>query len=546
MRAGAAITAAVLASSLLGAPAGGQSLRGWAQVQYQNLTNAPGVDGQEWWLTAFQTDYSTRMFGTTEVFSQVQFNELNFAGRPDRSRRPRGTLRVSHPLFGVFASYRPDLVTDSRNVTTEQQELMLTGYVQKARLPRLDGSWVRRHQDANAYGSASQSEIRSVSSTYEVGPLNFRAGYGDQIRQSEEPLAKENADEHYNLGSTLRLARRKTNGQLSYDYSHNRRRTDGSISDVSRVHNVALNGGSALSRKSSLTAVYNFRRSDTDQPGVRPVNEQDGALTLEHRPTQILRVSGGGGVRSVADGNREDVESYVVGSVNADGQARPGLRLGAGVSHSWNWLPRDRARPIDTFRANAQMRLATGLDLSGDAQVSASELRPAAADSAGSRHQVVVQAGTGLRALPLRSISLTASARRYRSGESLGGDGVSANSYVVDVRWNPSGTLQLGGNWGRSGSLNATDPDRTIVQTDLQWTPSRFLQASGSYLHTDRPGQGINPSTSIAAANESYTGRLIMALTRDLRAAIQYSEADPGRVTRARQVNVTVTQSFRR
>ena len=537
---------AAAAALLAAAPSGAEPLRGWAQVQYQNLNGGRPIDDQEWWLTAFQADYATRAFGTTEIFSQVQFSELNFSGRPDRTRRPRGTLRLSHSLFGVFASYRPDLVTDSRNVTTEQQELMLTGYVQKARLPRLDASWVRRHQNANVYSPSSESEIRSLNSTYDAGPFNFRAGYGDQIRESAAVLSRRTAEEHYNLGSTVRLARRRTNGQLSYDYSQNRRKTDGSITDVTRVHNVSGNGGTALSRKSSLTAVYNFRHSDTGQPGAPSVNEQDGALTLEHRPTQIVRVSAAGGVRSAAGGNGQDLERYVAASVAADGQARPGLRLGAGASHSWNWLPHDRVRPIDTFRGNAQMRLATGLDLSGDAQVSAADLRSSAADSARSSRQVVLQTGAGLRAIPLRSIALTASARRYRSGSSLGGDGVSASSYVADLRWNPTPGLQLGGNWGRSGSLSTTEPDRTIVQADLQWNPSRFLEAGGSYMHTDRPGQGINPTTSVAAASESYTGRLVMALTRDLRTTIQYSEADPGLPSHARQVNVTVTQSFRR
>lgn len=541
-----AVATVAAASLLAAAPAEAEPLRGWAQVQYQKLNSAQSINDQEWWLTAFQADYSTRAFQTTEIFSQIQFNELNFTGRPDRSRRPRGTLRVSHTLFGLFASYRPDLVTDSRNVTTEQQELMLTGYLQKARLPRLDASWVRRHQDANPYGPSSQSDIRSLSSNYDLGPLNFRAGYGDQIRESAAVLSQRTSEEHYNLGSTFRLARRKTNGQLSYDYSQNRRKTNGSVTDVTRVHNVSLNGGSALSRKSSLTAVYNFRHTDTGQAGAPSLDERDGALTLDHRLTQIVRVSGSGGVRTATDVGGQDLERYVAASVSADGQARPGFRIGAGASHSWNWLPHDRARPIDTFRANTQMRLATGLDLSSDAQVSATDMRSAAADSARASRQVVFQAGAGLRAVPLREIALTASARRYRSGESLAGSGVSANSYVADLRWRPSGALQLGGNWGRSGSLVAAQPARTIVQTDLQWNPSRFLEASGSYMHTDRPGQGVNPTTSVAAASDSYTGRLVMALTRDLRATIQYSEADPGLPSHARQVNVTVTQSFRR
>jgi hypothetical protein len=538
--------AAAAASLLAAAPAMAEPLRGWAQVQYQNLSRVQSVDNQEWWLTAFQVDYATRAFGTTEVFSQVQFNELNFTGRPDRSRRPRGTFRVSHSLFGLFASYRPDLVTDARNITTEQQELMLTGYVQRARLPRLDGSWVRRHQNPNAYGPATDSETRNLTSAYESGPLNLRAGYGDQTRESAASLARRTVEQHFNVGSTLRFARRRANGQVSYDFSQNRRKTDGSISDVTRVHNVALSGGATLSRKSSLNTVYNYRRSNTGQPGAPAINEQDGALTLEHRPSQVVRVAGGGGVRSATDANRQDVESYVMASVGADGQARPGLRLGAGMSHSWNWLPHDNARPIDTFRSNAQMRLANGLDLSGDAQVTAAARRPTAADSVQSTHQVVLQAGAGLRALPLRSIALTASVRRYRTGSSLGGEGVSANAYVVDLRWNPSGSLQMGGNWGRSGSLGATEPDRTIIQTDFQWSPSPFLQASGTYMHTDRPGQGVNPSTSVTASSESYSGRLVMALTRDLRTTIQYSEADPGLISHARQVNVTVTQSFRR
>jgi hypothetical protein len=124
---GAGLVAAGMAALLMAGPADAQQkIRGVAEVQYSKLSLLDPANDVEWWLTSVQFDYSTRFRKLYELSSQFQFTDQKYLGRPDRQRLPLGSLRLAHPLFGLFGSFRPIQVTDSRNVTTSQQELNLT------------------------------------------------------------------------------------------------------------------------------------------------------------------------------------------------------------------------------------------------------------------------------------------------------------------------------------------------------------------------------------------------------------------------------------
>ena len=93
--------------------AGAQTLRGYGQVQYQSLRNGKVEFDREWWVTSFQADYAARLRPTLDLTAQIQFTKLDFAGRPEGSRVPFGSLRLTHTQFGVFGSYRPTTQTDA-------------------------------------------------------------------------------------------------------------------------------------------------------------------------------------------------------------------------------------------------------------------------------------------------------------------------------------------------------------------------------------------------------------------------------------------------
>jgi len=185
---GAGLVAAGMAALVMAGPADAQQkIRGVAEVQYSKLSLVDPANEVEWWLTSIQLDYSTHFRKLYEFSSQFQFSDQQFIGRPDGQRLPLGSMRLAHPLFGLFGSYRPIQITDSRNVTTSQQELNLTGYFQRAGLPHLSASWNRRNQDASGPFPGTVALRRSLMATYELGRLDLHAGYGDLGNEDRTP-----------------------------------------------------------------------------------------------------------------------------------------------------------------------------------------------------------------------------------------------------------------------------------------------------------------------------------------------------------------------
>src|SRR6266545_1100932 len=78
--------AVALLGSLLSSAAA-QSLHGYGQLQYQKLDGAQAND-REWWVRSFEIDYARRIKDTFDLTSQVQLVDLDYTGRPDRSRIP--------------------------------------------------------------------------------------------------------------------------------------------------------------------------------------------------------------------------------------------------------------------------------------------------------------------------------------------------------------------------------------------------------------------------------------------------------------------------
>lgn len=541
--AGACALCASLALAASPAPAA-QVLKGYGQVQYQRTDQANGADDREWWMTVLQVDYANRFRRNWEVSSQLVFSDINYTTRPDRYRNPRGTLRIAHPVVGLFGSYRPVTTTDNRNITTEQQELLLNAYIQPAHGPRLNGSWIRRHQNENDYFAAGTGTTRNLGATWELGPASLRAGWGDQSRESADRSAATTSQDNLSLGSTFRFILLRAPLTAAYDFARTRRRDGRRLSEGTTTHSVILNGSARLGPRTSAALNYAFRHTGVNRGGTLSYDDHDGALTGTYTLMRAVRLTGGGGVRSSRTGERQAVESYALAGISADGRVRPHWTASAGLTHAWNWLPDAPPRRVTAGQVLSRMTLTRGLDLNADGNVIFAGRGAAGADSAARSGSVVLQSGGSLRATPVRSLLTTFGVRRYQVGASLGELGASSTSLTWDVQWTPVARVTATGRWTRSTALAPRRPTYRTAQGELQWSPSGRFQASGSYTRTSQAQQ--DPNVALAANREIWNSRVVAGITRDLRLTVQYSEVDPGRATRARQVNVSLTRNFGR
>jgi hypothetical protein len=544
-RAGWVTVAVLMAAGPLAARTGhAQSFRGVAEVQYANLSRAATPQDLESWQTTFQIDHSTRLRGQLLLSSQFRWNELTYQDRPDRTRTPQGSIRLSHPFYGMAVSYRPTTVTDALNYTQKQQELRVTSYFSKPGLPQLTGSWARRHVDATVDFPGGSSIRRDLSGTYARGVFDFRAAYGDQSRETARNGDRKNGDDRIGFGSTGHFRGVRWNATGHYDFNQTRKIDGSDVVRISRLHTAGANGSLRLSRRTTGSLNYSLQHNNIVRPQTASLTEHDGTVSVGHELSRVFRASAGGGVRSASIGGNRETESFALASLTASAQVRPGWTFGSGLNHSYNWLPSERPRPITSFQASTLMRLAPRLEVNGSLGATHATRPLAAADTVGARRQATLQAGAGIRATPRPPITIALTASRSRSAATIGWDGDASTSYTGRVDWKPYEALQLNGAWSRASGFRQGEPHRTTVQASSEWNPTRFLQAAGTYTRFNQPIR--DPNTSLSGNRQAFGGRLVLGLTRDLRATIQYSEADPDLPTQSEQVTVTVTQSFRR
>ncbi|HVP39116.1 MAG TPA: hypothetical protein VMS93_08040 [Candidatus Saccharimonadales bacterium] len=548
----AAPTAGMLCLAAAGARAG--ELRGLLQVQYQQLEDVTpqGNQVRRSFLQTYELDHTLNLGGGANLASQLQVNKSSIVGSAERTITPLGSVRLVHPLFGLFASYRPVSQRGADSLTTRQQETQLSGYFGRAGLPRLELSWIRRHQDprdlrpgdtaatviANNRFSEATSVTRNVRATHDLGPLSLRAGYGDQTQEGGGPAAPQVTQKNYDAGASLRLAvRRDLVFLLQYDYTFNQRGAAGGPTDRDRNHSASISGGMKLSPKLDWNLNYSFRRSEVRGTAPSDLNDHDGALMFTYHPTTGVTLLSGTGVRTTRTAEQQDVLGYVLVSASADGRVRPGWTGSANVTRSWNRFPGGQNFWVDTYHAGSRFTLARGLDLLADLQTSAN------GDTAARSSRVVTQATLGAQATPLPKIYLGLSGRAYRSGPGLTENLTRSNSSSVDVRWTP-GAADVSFNYTSSGALPRNDPRVSTTTVNVGWRRSQSFQLVLSYTSSSQTQ--TTPGLQPLVGREVFGGRVLAALSRTVRLTAGISAVDPYRVTRSRAMDMTVTKSFGR
>ncbi len=567
LRRGAAWGAALSLAATAAQAQGG--LAGHLQVQYQKVEQSTRLlqpDGtlresrleRESWIQNYEVNHSTRFGDQWNLYSQLNLTDLSYVGRPEGSRTPSGTLRLVHPAFGLSGSYRPSTTTTTfgpaglggvgldtlqdrapSRLTTKNQEATLAAYLSAAKLPRLDLSWIRRHREQGAASPGETGITRSARLSYDAGPLNVRGGYGDIAREPAGSAAPQTFQRAMDGGAGLRLGGAGAlSGTLQYDFSASRRGESAGPSNRTRMHAALLGGDLRRSGRSGLSLNYSYRRTEIRDHVPASLDDHEGTLLYNYAPTRSSRLAGVGGVRTLRAGSESGLQRYASFIASADGTVRPQWTGVASASHVTNWDPGRGPYSIETFHVGSRFRLAQGLELTPDAQVSVN------GDSAARDSRVVSQLAAGLLVAPLRGISCRYSDRFYRAGPGLGGARAESRSTTLDLRWKPVPTLELAGSYGVTGAFPRNDPRLSTRQLNLSWIPSRGFQLTGNYSRSDQSrGGGV---ANQLRGREILGTRVLASLTRSTLLSLGLHQSDPHRASFARQVEATVTQSFGR
>lgn len=537
--------------------AAAQPLSGHLQAQYQDVQQTVrrlARDGSlrdttissRFWIQSYQLNHAARVGENLDVVSQLRLTDLAYQGIASQSRTPYGALRVSHPLFGLSGSFRPATsvtaigdTANSPSVRTRTQEALLSGYLSAPNLPRLDGSWIRRHRSRDGQTPEDLGYTRSLQTTWDRGPLNVRGGYSDLIHEPSGFGTRSTAQRSVTSGAALRAAPRPAlSVGMDADFSHTRIEDSRGAGNRTQTLSGALTAGLRQSRRADWAMNYSVRRLEIAGPGASRLDDHDAALLLDLHPAPALRATLAGGARTARTASVNGLTRYASATAAFDGVVRPNWRGIASVSHVTSWNPGQAVFGVESFRGGSSFHLRQGFDATTDFQVTSN------GDSAARGARLVMQAGSGLTATPWRGLTVVLAERRYRSGPNLFDAQSISHSAGLDLRWKPARTLDVTASLSRAGALPRDDPRVSTAQGTARWSHGPRLQLSGSWTRSDQ----VRAQSSAAQlpGREVMGGRLLLGLGRDLVFNAGMNVVDPRQATRARQLDATLTRSFGR
>lgn len=522
-----------------------ETLRGYAQVQYQSQDQRGGRGTDlEWWLRTVHLDYGTKIRNEYDITVQGEWNDLSYVDRPDRQINPRGAARFAHRDFGATTSYRPLRVTDAQGVTTRQRETTVSAYLRRPDLPQLNGTFVRRRQLAVGLTPATTALTGTINARYDFGPIGLHAGWNNQVRSTDLDDKNRISQVNWTGGGAWNVARKSSAAGASFEFQEGRRHSETGPTTASAGRSATLSGSHRFSRRADAGLTYNYRHSAARNVRTNKLDDHDGTLLLSYRPKPAVTFSGGGGLRTARIADRQEIERYLVLSSAAQGTIRSGWSGGANLARSYNWLPGETSRPVDAASLMTRMRLARGLDIHAQSQVTAARASSFVADTSSAMTRVTSQASLGFLATPLRPITLGYSRSDYRTGENLFDPQARSHSDAWDGRWNPVPSVAFSGNLSRARGLNANEPSLRTRQATAQWSPTGSFQLSGTYSRSDR--SQFSASTQSIEGREVYGLRLLTSIAREWRVQVSVNDVDPGQPTHVRQWDATVTRNVRR
>jgi len=550
---GAAELGVALAALMLLTPARARALGGHAVVQFQDVRQRVQVrnpDGttrtvesvRQLWSQTYDVAQSLTPRPDLNVFWQLQLNDVSYRGITLNQRTPYGALRLSHPMAGFTASYRPvtttagvrDLSGVEQITTQRRQETLVSAYLSAPELPRLDLSWQRTHREANGSPAAETGISRSGRLAWDRGAVSFHGGYGD-LERTSGTLAQGPIQRNLDGGAIWRLGESaKRSLSLSYDYAGNR--YERGRMDQSQSHTASATGQIRQSQSTQWSFYSNWRRSLIDNGVHSDLTDFESSLFYNLQATRGVHLLAGGGARTIRTETSTGLLNYVSAVASADGPVRRGWKANGSPSHVTNWGPDRPVYSIETAHGGARLDLVRRTTLELDL------LLTETSDAAARAARYVAQSSAGLKGSPLRSLTITLSARRYHAGPALFDGASESRSLGLNVRLRPAPKLDLAADVSSSGSLPHNDPHLRTTRVNATWNASSRLRLSGYFTRSDR-------TQSIAAANalsgqEIVGARVLAALGRTLNLNAGMNVAEPRGATRSQQGDASLTWSF--
>ncbi|HET9951362.1 MAG TPA: hypothetical protein VFS09_06145 [Candidatus Eisenbacteria bacterium] len=537
-----ALFAAALAALVMATPARSQTVRGFAEVQYQSQDQRGGLGTDvERYGTAVHLDYGRRIRNAYDLTVQGEWNEVTYIDRPNKQTNPRGAIRLAHIDWGSYASYRTYRVTDALGITTRQRETTLNAYLRKPGIPQIQGTYLRRRTLDVGLTPASTGTTTNLNARHELGPLGLRAAWTNQIRFADEnEEATKTTQNSYGGGADWRWARNKTSATATADVQETKLTSLRGPASTTGTASLSLNGTHRFTKVVDAGLTYAYQHTSTRSTTTRNLDDHDGSLLFSARPKPSLIFSAGGGLRTTQIGERYDIERYVVAQAGAIGPIRRHWTGNVNLSRSYNWFQGQDGRPVNSGVVNTNMRLIRGLDVNAQFQVTKAAANATIADTAGTPTTLTSQVVYGFTATPLLRLAFGFSRTSYRTGGNLIDPEASSRTDTWDARWNPVISLRLSGNLSNSRGLGPNEPTLTTAQTTVDWSPVSTFQWSGSYSRSDRAQ--YNPLTQTVAGSQVWSSRLVALMAQIWRLQLSVNDVDPGEPTHVRQWDATLTR----
>jgi hypothetical protein len=501
-----------------------------------------------YWTQSYRGALTTMLRERTNLFAEIRYTDVSYVDGSQRNQVPSGLLRLTNPIYGVTASYRP--TRSNRQITapgdtagtgqrTEQlirnSDMFLTAYVAPSpRLPRVEGQWIQRHQEATETVPAATGTQRMLRATQQFSGLVFQGGYSDQLSRRDgltRTLARS-----WDAGASYGgMFGRQNPLQLSYAYQGSELPgRNGWIHN--QTHSANANGAWRIDRRQSLDGGGFYRHTELRDGTHSTVQDYDVYGYHHYDLRNGLGTRAGGGMRSFRDTSGVHDSPYVLASISADGMPRPGWRARAGFSHSTNWFGDGPPANSEALDVASTFEFSRTFEVHG---LASTAVRTGALQNTTGRYST--QLTGGLSMVPLRSTRLAFDASQQTYGPEMFGVGSRSNTESASLQWNPSRSLSLLLQRSRSGAFPANRPRSTTTSVVGAWRLSRTLQIDGNYMKFE----DSQLSTTLARpGSESYGVRIANRFTRRLSALAGYQQANRGRPTESRYLDVSATYRF--
>lgn len=538
-----ALAASLLLGAVAGPPVRAQTIKGFAEVQFQSqdLRAGQGVDIERW-VSTVNLDYSRRYGNAYDVTLQGEYNDVSYTDLPTHQVNPRGTLRLAHRDFGGYASYRTYRQTDILGTTTRQRETTLNAYLHRPGIPQVQGTYLRRRSLESGETPASTGSTATLNARHTLGPVNLRGNWTNLLRWTDlDPEKTRITQNTYGGGGDWHWARAGTAANVTLDLQETRLTSYQGPTSTTGTTGLSVGGAHRFTRIFDAGLNYAYQHTSTSSPtSSRDLDNHDGSLLFTARPKPSLNFSAGGGLRTAAQGEEQRIERYLVVQAGAQGRVRHNWTGNVNLSRSYNWFENGNSRPVNSGVAATDLRLARGLDARAQIQITKSAAAEAFSDTSGAPTTLTSQVLYGFTATPLRALTIGYSQTSYRTGGTLIDPDATSRSDTWDARWNPVREIRFSGSLSHSRGLGPNDPKLATSQATLEWMPTRAFQWSGSYSKSERAQ--FNPLTQTVPGTEVWGLRLLASLAQVWRLQATVNDVDPGKPTHVRQWDAVLTR----